>query len=73
MIEIFVVDRIENDLVILQNLASKEFYDISKDMVIGDYKEKSVVIKKGNEYIFSEEETIKREHYIKSKFIRLLN
>ncbi len=73
MIEIFVVDRIENEYVILQSLFNDEIFNVLGSSIVGNYKEKSVVIKRGNEYIFSEEETLKREQYIGSKLKRLLD
>ncbi len=63
--ELFVIDRIIDDIVIIENMQTLEIMEIKKYQVIGSCDEANVLIKNADNYVFSQEETVKRTNYIK--------
>ena len=66
----FVVDRIEGDIVVLQDLSTKKMKNVEKDL-LPKVKEGDALKYENKEYTFDEETKNKREEDIKAKFERL--
>ncbi len=66
MENIYVIDRIEENIVILSCLNDNELIKVKKDEIVGICSEKSVIIHIDGKYVYSEEETLKRQNYIQS-------
>lgn len=66
----YVVDRIEGDIVVLQDLSTKKMKNVEKDL-LPKVKEGDALKYQNKEYTFDEETKNKREEDIKAKFERL--
>ncbi len=73
MENLFVIDRIIGEIVLLENLATKEIFEVKKSQVVGDCIESSVYVKTLDKYVYSEIETQKRNVYIKDLSKSLFN
>ncbi len=67
----FAIDRIENNIAILENLKTKEKKEISIQLLPSDIKEGMIIIKNNDKYYIDKEEEIKRRKRIISMFNKL--
>ena len=67
----FAVDRIENNIAILENLKTKEKKEISIQLLPSDIKEGMIIIKNNDKYYIDKDEEIKRRKRIISMFNKL--
>lgn len=67
----FAIDRIENNIAILENLKTKEKKEISIQLLPSDVKEGMIIIKNNNKYYIDKEEEIKRRKRIITMFNKL--
>ena len=67
----YIVDRIEDDIVILEKYPTEEMIEIDKKILSPDIHEGSVIIYDGNRYYLDNDEEIKRRQEILEKFMRL--
>lgn len=67
----FAVDRIENNIAILENLKTKEKKEISIQLLPSDIKEGMIIIKNNNKYYIDKDEEIKRRKRIITMFNKL--
>ena len=68
----YCVDRIEDNLVVLENLENESIIEIDKKKLQDDIHEGSIVIYKDNEYYIDNEEEQKRKESIKNRFSNLI-
>lgn len=68
----YCVDRIEDNLVVLENLENESIIEIDKEKLQDDIHEGSIVIYKDNEYYIDNEEEQKRKESIKNRFSNLI-
>ncbi len=66
----YVVDRIEGDIVVLQDLSTKKMKNVEKDL-LPKVKEGDALKYQNKEYTLDNETKSKREKDIKAKFERL--
>lgn len=66
----FAVDKIENNLVVLENLNDNSIIEVPL-LLIPNVKEKDIIIYENNTFKFDLEEKKKRELSIKEKMARL--
>lgn len=65
----FIVDRIEEGIVVCEDLISKEIIEISLNRFLFEVKENDVIsVDAKNEYVLERKETNERTQRIKSKF-----
>lgn len=64
MENLFSIDRIIDENVILQNLSTEENITVLKSYIIGDIKEGNIYVKTDNYFNYSDIETKKRKTYI---------
>lgn len=65
----FIVDRIEEGIVVCEDLISKEIIEISINRFLFEVKENDVIsVDAKNEYVLERKETNERTQQIKSKF-----
>lgn len=65
----FIVDRIEEGIVVCEDLISKEIIEISLNRFLFEVKENDVIsVDAKNEYVLERKETNERTQQIKSKF-----
>lgn len=69
----YIIDRIENDLVICENQETKKMEEFSKSMFQEDIKDGDVVIKEGNSFKIDKEETASRKKHIEDLMKKLMN
>lgn len=67
----FAVDRIENNIAILENLKTKEKKEISIQLLPSDIKEGMIIIKNNDKYYIDKDEEIKRRKRIITMFNKL--
>ncbi len=60
----WVIDKIENNLVICQD-KNFNIMKINKNLIVGDFKEGYIIRKQKEKYILDEEKTIERKKKIK--------
>ena len=70
---IYIVDRIEDNIAILENKETKETIDISLDILPNNLKEGNVLKYENNTYTLDKEQEEERRNAIISKFERLKN
>lgn len=70
---IYIVDRIEDNIAILENKETKEIIDISLDILPTNLKEGNVLKYENNTYTLDKEQEEERRNAIISKFERLKN
>lgn len=69
----YAIDKIENDIIVLENIDTKELKEVSAFQIIGELHEGAIVIKKEDTYIVSKAEETKRRQILKEKLERLKN
>ena len=69
----YAVDRIENDIVVLENLSNGNILNVNKCNLPANIKEKDVLIYENNAFKISEEEKKNRIETINEKMERLKN
>lgn len=67
----YIVDRIEDDIVILEKYPTKDMIEIDRKILSSDVHEGSVIIYDGKRYYLDNDEEIKRRQEILEKFMRL--
>ena len=67
----YLVDRIEDSVVILENLNNKEKLELQKESLPKGIKDGSVVVLKDNKYVLDFEEEQRRRQSILERFNRL--
>lgn len=70
---IYIVDRIEDNIAILENKETKEIIDISLDILPTNLKEGNILKYENNTYTLDKEQEEERRNAIISKFERLKN
>lgn len=68
----YVVDRIENDIVVLEEINTKEKIELNINELPKEIEEGKVIIKTENNYLIDEEEKLTREEQISQRFKNLL-
>lgn len=69
----YAVDRIENEIVILENIENKEKIEVPINNLPSSIKEGSILIYSNNNYELDLEEEKKRRQNIAARFNRLKN
>lgn len=69
----FVVDRIENDIAVLENIENNEIVNVSLDKLPTKTMEKDVILYDGKNYVVDIFEKSKRVNRIKDKMSKLKN
>ena len=69
----YAIDKIEDNIVVLEDLDTKEIKEVPKAQILGSLHEGAIVIKQAETYIISEPEESKRRKKIKEKLERLKN
>lgn len=69
--EIFAIDKIEDNIVILENITSKEKKEINKEILPLDIKEGSIINYENNTYSLNINEEEKRRQQILERFKNL--
>lgn len=67
----YVIDRIENDIAILEEINTKEIVELNIKELPNDIEEGKVLIKVDDNYLIDEEEKIIREKEISERFKNL--
>lgn len=67
----FAVDKIEEDLIVCENLSTKEKIIIKKSEISGNVHEGSIIIKNKTEYKIDSQEEQNRRKLIQDKLNRL--
>lgn len=67
----WIVDRIENNLVVLENSTTREIKEVELNLLPSSIHEGAILIKQENKYILDEEEEFKRRKEIEERFKRL--
>ncbi len=67
----FSIDRIENEVVVVENIETKEIKEIHKNLLPSSIHEGTILVFVDNYYIIEEAEEEKRLTSIKEKFNRL--
>lgn len=66
------IDRIENDIAVLESLESKEKININITLLPQNVKEGSIIVYENNKYIKDEETELKRKTELQSRFNNLI-
>ena len=69
----YIIDRIENDVVIWENQETKKMEEFPKSMFQEDIKDGDVVIREGDSFKIDEEETASRKKHIEDLMKKLIN
>ncbi len=69
----YIIDRIENDLVICENQETKKMEEFPKSMFQEDIKDGDIVIREGDLFKIDEEETASRKKHIEELMNKLMN
>ena len=67
----YCIDRIENDIAVLENLETKEIIEININLLPNNIKENSIVIYDNYEYIIDKVTEKERKKNLLSKFNKL--
>ena len=67
----YAVDRIIEDIVILENIEDKTILELNKNILPDNIKEGNIIIKEDNNYIVDEEEEIERRKRIEEKLNKI--
>lgn len=70
-IEEFTIDRIEEDMVVLEDNKNRKMINIQKKELPYDIKEGNIIKKINGKYFIDENETLKREEEILERFKKL--
>lgn len=68
---IYTVDRIENNIAILENKETKEMIDVDINILPTNIHEGAILVFKNNKYILNQDLEIERKKSILEKFNRL--
>lgn len=68
----YIIDRIENDIVICENQKTKKMESFPKNMFQENIKDGDVVIKDGNFFKVDEQETLDRKKHIEDLMKKLM-
>lgn len=68
----YIIDRIENNMVICENQETKKMEQFDKNMFPNHIKDGDVVIKENDKFIIDEEETKNRKEYIENLMKKLM-
>ncbi len=66
------IDRIENDIAVLESLESKEIINVNITLLPQNVKEGSIIVYENNKYIKDEETELKRKTELQSRFNNLI-
>lgn len=69
----FAVDRIEEDIVVLENIENNKIINVKKECLPKEIKELDVVIYDGKNYVLDDTERLNRIKRIKEKMEKLRN
>ena len=67
----YIVDRIEEDIVILEEYYTKEIIEIDKRLLSNELHEGSIIKKENNKYYLDDDDEIKRRNELIAKFMSL--
>ena len=67
----YAIDRIEDNIVVIENLETKEIIELEKDKLPKDIKDGSIIIYENNEYKLDLDEEELRRKRIQDRFNRL--
>lgn len=67
----YAIDRIEEDIVVLENLESREIIEINKNLIINPH-EKDIIVFENGIYKKDASEYLRREEIIREKLKKLL-
>ena len=67
----YIVDRIEDDIVILEKYPTKEIIKIDKNILSSNIHEGSIIMYDGDKYYMDLDDEIKRRKELLEKFMRL--
>lgn len=67
----YAIDRIEEDIVILENLETKEKEEVNMKNIVGEIHEGAIVIKNNDTYITDSKEESLRRKTLREKLERL--
>lgn len=67
----YAVDKIENDIVVLENIKTGEIISESKDNISINVKERDIIIFRDGKYFFDDIEKLKRINMLREKMNRL--
>ena len=67
----YCIDRIENDIAVLENLETKEIIEININSLPNNIKENSIVIYDNNEYVIDKVTEKERKKDLLSRFNKL--
>lgn len=67
----YAVDKIENDIVVLENIKTGEIINESKDNISINVKERDIIIFRDGKYFFDDIEKLKRINMLREKMNRL--
>ena len=67
----YAIDRIEDNIVVIENLETKEIIEIEKDKLPNDIKDGSILIHQNDEYTLDLDEEELRRKQIQDRFNRL--
>lgn len=67
----YIVDRIEEDIVILEEYYTKEIIKIDKRILSNELHEGSIIKKENDKYYLDESDEIKRRNELIAKFMNL--
>ena len=65
------IDKIENNIALLENIGNNELTEISIDLLPKEIKEGTILIKQDDKYIIDDKEKEKRKNDIINRFQRL--
>lgn len=67
----YIIDRIEEDTVILEEYSTKKIIEIDKKILSNNLHEGSIIKKENNKYYLDERDEIKRRNELIAKFMSL--
>lgn len=67
----YCVDRLENDIAILEHLETKEIIEISINLLPNNIKENNIIVYDNNKYILDKETERERKKDLLSRFNKL--
>ncbi len=66
------IDRIENDVAVLESLESREIINVNITLLPQNVKEGSIIVYESNKYTKEEETELKRKKELQSRFNNLI-
>ncbi len=67
----YAIDKIENNIIVLENLNTKEITNINKNLLSFKVKEGDILVYQNNKYYLDNNEKEKRIKIIKEKFLKV--